>query len=203
MSDSTLLVMGLGNPGPEHRLQRHNVGAEAVRALGERLGARRGRYSGPAVVARARWGETELVLAQPLTFMNSSGQAGVHLTRTLGLGLDQVVVVYDDLDLPLGRLRLRAGGSPGGHNGIKSLQNHWRSQQFSRVRIGIGRPPEGVDPIEYVLGRPSDREREELASAELRAGDAVLKLAEVGIAEAMTEFNRSVSPSKGAPKHDD
>ena len=117
--------------------------------------------------------------------------------------MDQVVVVYDDLDLPLGRLRLRAGGSPGGHNGIKSLQNHWGSQQFSRVRIGIGRPPEGVDPIEYVLGRPSDREREELASAELRAGDAVLKLAEVGIAEAMTEFNRSVSPAKGAPKDDD
>jgi len=201
VSVSPLLVIGLGNPGPDHRHQRHNVGAEAVQALGDRVGAKRGRYSGPATVARAQWGQTELILAQPLTFMNSSGQAGAHLTRTFGVELDRVVVVYDDLDLTVGRLRLRAGGSPGGHNGIKSLQTHWRSQMFARVRIGIGRPPEGVDPIDYVLGHPTGVEREQLAAAKERAGDAVLKLADCGLEEAMTEFNRIGRHPGGGP-HD-
>ena len=190
MTESPLLVIGLGNPGPEHAHQRHNVGVDALHQLAGRLGCKLGHYRGPAWVARAVWQGRELVLAQPRTYMNESGIAGARLLADLGLGLDQVVVIYDDLDLSLGRLRLRAGGSPGGHNGIRSLQSHWRSQQFARVRIGIGRPPPGVDPIEFVLGRARGREQEALELACTRAAEAVLVISEKGLEEAMTEFNR-------------
>jgi PTH1 family peptidyl-tRNA hydrolase len=190
VTDSPLLVLGLGNPGPEYAHQRHNVGADALQLLAQRIGTRLGAYRGPAWVGRGHWKGRELVLAQPRTYMNDSGVAGARLLADFGLGLDQVVVVYDDLDLSLGRLRVRAGGSPGGHNGIRSLQSHWRSQNFARVRVGIGRPPPGVDPIEYVLGRARGREREELELACERAAEAVLVISEKGLEEAMTQFNR-------------
>ncbi|MHB1524747.1 MAG: aminoacyl-tRNA hydrolase [Candidatus Dormibacteria bacterium] len=202
MSGQPLLVLGLGNPGPEHLHQRHNVGADALHLLAQRLGTKLGHYRGPAWVGRGVWQGRELVLAQPRTYMNESGLAGARLLADLALGLDQVVVIYDDLDLAIGRLRLRAGGSPGGHNGIRSLQTHWRSQQFARVRIGIGRPPPGVDPIEFVLGRARGREKEDLERACARAAEAVLMISEKGLEEAMTEFNRvPAKPAAGQDSH--
>ncbi|MHB1501397.1 MAG: aminoacyl-tRNA hydrolase [Candidatus Dormibacteria bacterium] len=198
MSDHPWLVLGLGNPEPEHAGQRHNVGFDVVRLLSSRLGTRLGRYRGPAWLARASWEGREVLLAQPRTYMNESGIAGAHLTRSLGIGLERVLVVYDDLDLALGRLRLRASGSPGGHNGIRSLQAHWRSQDFARVRVGIGRPPAGVDPIEYVLGRPQGADRECLTATVERAADAVLLTVESGLEEAMSRFNRSEQSPPGA-----
>ena len=200
MSGEPLLVIGLGNPGPEYLHQRHNVGADALHLLAQRLGTKLGHYRGPAWVGRAAWQGRELVLAQPRTYMNDSGLAGARLLADLGLGLDHVVVIYDDLDLSLGRLRVRAGGSPGGHNGIRSLQSHWRSQKFARVRIGIGRPPSGVDPIEFVLGRARGQEREALERACARAAEAVLVISEKGLEEAMTEFNKAMpKPDSGDP----
>jgi PTH1 family peptidyl-tRNA hydrolase len=122
--------------------------------------------------------------------MNESGVAGARLLRDFGLTLEQVLVVYDDLDLPVGRLRLRRSGSPGGHNGLRSLQAHLRSQEFARLRVGIGRPPPGVDPIEYVLGHPVGEERELLEGACERAADAALSVAERGLEATMSEYNR-------------
>jgi len=184
-----LLVLGLGNPEPAHAGQRHNVGFDVLQLLASRFKTKLGRYPGPAMVARVDWKGRELILAKPRTYMNDSGIAGAHLTRTLQVGLERVLVVYDDLDLPVGRLRLRATGSPGGHNGLKSLQAHWRSKDFARIRVGIGRPPAGVDPIEYVLGRPGGAERKQLDAACARAADAVLVVASDGIEPAMAEFN--------------
>ncbi|MGH7643407.1 MAG: aminoacyl-tRNA hydrolase [Candidatus Dormibacteria bacterium] len=197
MSATPLLVIGLGNPGGEYEGTRHNVGADALAALARRLQVKLGAYRGPAWVARKVIAERELILARPKTFMNQSGVAGVKLAQDFNVPLDAVVVVYDELDLKLGRLRIRARGGTGGHNGLRSLQAHWRSQEFPRVRIGIGRPPLGQDPIEYVLGRPDGRDKEVLARASERAADAILVIAAQGLELAMTEYNR-VDPGEAA-----
>lgn len=197
MSATPLLVIGLGNPGGEYEGTRHNAGAEALGVLAERLGVKLGRYRGPAWVARKAVEERELILARPKTFMNESGIAGTRLVRDFQVPLESVVVVYDELDLKLGRLRIRAKGGTAGHNGLKSLQSHWRSQNFPRVRIGIGRPPPGEDPIEFVLTRPNPKDRAILERACERAADAVLVMARDGVEQAMTEFNR-VDPEETA-----
>lgn len=202
MSEASLLVIGLGNPGPGHAHQRHNAGAETVQLVAARIGTKLSRWGGPALVGKGSWEGRSLVLAQPRTYMNDSGVAGARLLREFGLGLDQVLVIYDDLDLPLGRLRVRASGTPGGHNGIRSLQSHWRSQQFARVRIGIGRPPEGVDPVEYVLGHPQGEERKRFKVACARAAEAVLTVAARGVEEAMTEFNRVIDDEQPGVERD-
>ncbi|MFZ0995943.1 MAG: aminoacyl-tRNA hydrolase [Candidatus Dormiibacterota bacterium] len=190
MSAPPLLVIGLGNPGGEYEGTRHNAGAEALGILAERLGVKLGRYRGPAWVARKVVEDRELILARPKTFMNESGVAGARLVRDFEVPLEAVVVVYDELDLKLGRLRIRAKGGTAGHNGLKSLQSHWRSQDFPRIRIGIGRPPPGEDPIEFVLTRPNPRDGEILERACSRAADAVMVMARSGLEQAMTEFNR-------------
>lgn len=193
-----LLVLGLGNPGGGYEAQRHNVGARAVEGLAARLGTRLARGRSPAWTAATEYEGRRLVLARPRTFMNESGVAGVRLLRDLDIQPSHLVVVYDDLDLPVGRLRVRRDGSPGGHNGIRSLQAHLRTQAFPRVRVGIGRPPAGVDPIEYVLGIPARAEQDLLAEACERAGEAVLTIATSGIEAAMSEFNRVISHEGGA-----
>ena len=185
-----ILVIGLGNPGAAYEGQRHNVGARVVELLAARLGVRLRGARNPAWTGRGHHAGREIVLARPRTYMNESGVAGAKLLRDLGLTLEQVLVVYDDLDLAVGRLRLRRSGSPGGHNGIRSLQAHWRSQEFARLRVGIGRPPPGVDPIDYVLGRPEGEERKLLEGACERAAEAALSVAERGLEAAMTEYNR-------------
>ncbi|HVB13741.1 MAG TPA: aminoacyl-tRNA hydrolase [Candidatus Dormibacteraeota bacterium] len=185
-----LLVIGLGNPGGDYEGTRHNVGAEALGILAQRLQVKLRSYRGPAWLARQIVAERELILARPKTFMNESGVAGSRLTREFNVPLAAVVVIYDELDLKLGRLRIRARGGTAGHNGLRSLQAHWRSQEFPRVRIGIGRPPAGQDPVEYVLGRPAGQEKEVLERACRRAADAVLAIASVGLEQAMTEYNR-------------
>ena len=192
-----LLVIGLGNPGPAYEGQRHNVGARAVELLAARLGVRLRAARTPAWTGRGRYAGREILLARPRTYMNESGVAGARLLRDLGLTLEQVLVVYDDLDLAVGRLRLRRSGSPGGHNGIRSLQAHWRSQEFARLRVGIGRPPPGIDPIDYVLGHPEGEERELLEGACGRAAEAALWVAERGLEAAMTEYNRGTGGNGG------
>jgi PTH1 family peptidyl-tRNA hydrolase len=191
VSEPPLLVIGLGNPGAEYEGTRHNAGAEALTILAQRLGVKLGAYRGPAWLARQRFEGRELILARPKVYMNESGIAGARLLRDLAIPLQDVVVVHDELDLGLGRLRIRARGGTAGHNGLRSLQAHWRSQEFPRLRIGIGRPPPGQDPIEFVLGRPSGAERQLLEDACARAAEAVLAIARDGLEQAMTEFNQA------------
>lgn len=197
MSSNPLLVIGLGNPGGQYQGSRHNVGAEVVSILAERLGLKLGKYRGPASIARTVYEDRDLILARPKTYMNDSGVAGARLVRDFKVALGDVLVVYDELDLTVGRIRLLERGGTAGHNGMRSLQDHWRSQQFPRLRIGIGRPPVGQEPIEFVLGRPSGREQEQLQRACVRAADAVLAVAQDGLEQAMTEYNR-VDPKADA-----
>ncbi|MGH7704655.1 MAG: aminoacyl-tRNA hydrolase [Candidatus Dormibacteria bacterium] len=191
MNPPPFLVMGLGNPGPEYEGSRHNLGAAALALLAQRLGIKLGRWRGPAWLARKEADGRELILARPKTFMNESGIAGAKLVRDLALSLDQVVVIYDELDLKPGRLRIRARGGTAGHNGLRSLQSHWRSQEFARIRIGIGHPGPAQDPIDYVLGRPAGEELDLLEGACARAAEAVLVIARDGVEQAMTEYNRT------------
>ncbi|MGH7641349.1 MAG: aminoacyl-tRNA hydrolase [Candidatus Dormibacteria bacterium] len=197
MNQGRLLVIGLGNPGAEYGSTRHNLGAQTVESLAQRLGIRLRGGRGPAWTARRELAAGELILARPKTFMNESGVAGARLLRELELRPEEVVVVYDDLDLAQGRIRVRERGRSGGHNGLRSLQAHWRTQAFPRVRIGIGRPPEGMDPIDYVLAQPGPAERELLDRACVRAGDAVLAIQGQGLSWAMTEFNRIPDDDQG------
>lgn len=188
-----LLVVGLGNPGERYEGTRHNVGADAVEVLARRHGARlRPDRKVSARVADVRLGGRRVVLAVPTTWMNDSGQAVGALVRRLDLAdhLDDVVVVHDELDLPPGRLKLKAGGGTAGHNGLRSLQSHLHGTGFVRVRIGVGKPPGGPERgADWVLSKVRGTAREELAVTVEQAADAVELVAEQGTDAAMQQVN--------------
>ena len=184
------LIIGLGNPGSEYADTRHNIGWRVVHELERRGRFSRERREGPSRVRQGSLNGFEVVLARPSTYMNLSGRAGLHLTRRLGVDVSDVVVVHDESDLPLGRLRLRRDGSAGGHNGVKSLIASWQTTDFIRVRVGIGRPPEGMDLADYDLSPFEPGERERIAEVVSRAADAVIAILHDGIDDAMNRFNR-------------
>ncbi len=182
------LVVGLGNPGPEYAGTRHNVGFMVVDRLSQRHGivlktARHGAQVGDGMMA----GEP-VALVKPLTFMNLSGRAVAPLANRHSLLPGHLIVIYDDADLPVGKIRLRARGSAGGHGGLKSIIAALGSAEFPRVRIGIGRSS-GSDLIEHVLSRFGPQEREPVDQAIERAADAVEYLLAHGIEPAMNRFN--------------
>ena len=183
-------MLGLGNPGGEYATTRHNLGWATLDEVERRGRFARERREGPARLREGTIEGFDVVLARPQTYMNLSGRAGRHLTERLGIPVPDVVVVYDELDLPFGRLRLRRGGSAGGHNGVRSLIESWQTSDFIRVRIGIGRPPEGVDPLDFILQPFTPDERAQLPAILARAGDAVVTIVRDGLDAAMNEFNR-------------
>jgi PTH1 family peptidyl-tRNA hydrolase len=157
-----MLIVGLGNPGREYLRTRHNVGFMAVDALARRFGFSFNRKRSRAEIAEGMASGRRVVLAKPQTFMNDSGDAVRPLLRMSNLPPANLVVVHDDLDLPFGRLRLRDRGSAGGHRGMQSIISQLATDQFLRLKVGIGRPPPGVDPIEYVLTPFTAEEQAEL-----------------------------------------
>jgi PTH1 family peptidyl-tRNA hydrolase len=182
------LLVGLGNPGPEYANTRHNVGYMVINTLAQRhrIPIRRSQH-------QARIGEGDIagepvVLAKPLTFMNVSGRAVAPLARQHSLPPEAVVVIYDDADLPLGKIRVRARGSAGGHGGLKSIIASLGSSEFPRVRIGIGRSA-GGDLVEHVLRSFRPDEREAIRHAIERAADAVECILTEGVEVAMNRFN--------------
>ncbi len=183
--------MGLGNPGGQYARTRHNVGAEVVACLAERAGVslRRGRER--ALVAEVGIGGSRVALAFPQTFMNDSGLAVAALVRRHGIhDLAHLVVVHDELDLPLGRIKLKLGGGLAGHNGLRSVAAHLRSRDFARVRIGIGKPPGGARRgADHVLGSVRGAQRSELDVAVAEAADAVQLIVTDGMAAAMNAVN--------------
>ena len=184
------LVIGLGNPGGGYATTRHNLGWRALDAL-ERSGRfSKERRDGPARVREGSVEGFDLVLARPTTFMNLSGRAGIHLTRKLGIPVSDVIVAYDELDLPFGRMRIRRGGSAGGHNGVKSLIASWHEDGFIRVRMGIGRPPEGVDSADYILQPFLPDERAGADAMAERAAGAVVGIIRDGLEKTMNVVNR-------------
>jgi PTH1 family peptidyl-tRNA hydrolase len=172
-------IIGLGNPGPEYRTTRHNVGQRVVDALARRLHARLGREAG-SLVAETEWQGERLYLAKPTCFMNVSGPAVARLGRTLGLGPADLVIVFDDLDLPLGTVRARMKGSAGGHHGVESVIVALGTDVIRRVKVGIGRPPPAGQArdrvVDHVLSPFYPDEREAIESACDLAADLALKL---------------------------
>lgn len=183
------IVVGLGNPGREYSATRHNVGFIAVDVLAGRWGADGWRDRFDALVAEYRGAETVL-LVKPQTYMNLSGRAVAALKNWYKLSPADIIVVYDDVDLPAGKLRLRPGGGAGGHRGIESLLEHLGTDAFARVRIGVGRPPAFMETADYVLGRFSAQEEPLMKEAIGRAVSAVEAILKDGLARAATEFNK-------------
>ncbi len=186
-----LLVVGLGNPGSEYAGTRHNVGQwvvdELVRRHGDRL--RRARTQ-PARVAELSIAGRPVAVAVPVTYVNESGRAVGPLLRRYGIiDIARLVIVHDELDLPVGRLRVKVGGGLAGHNGLKSIRAHVRSDAFARVRIGIGRPARTPRGGGYVLARPGRTERAQLDDVVARAADAVEHYGDHTIAETMSRYN--------------
>jgi len=169
------LVVGLGNPGPAYAGNRHNVGQMVVDLLAQRLGGVFKRHRSNAMVAEVRSapGGPRLVLAKPLSYMNVSGTAVAGLARFFKIPPARIIVVHDELDIPFDTLRLKIGGGPGGHNGVKSLAVNLGTPEFIRVRVGIGRPPGRQDPADFVLKDYTAVERKELPRIIDEAADAV------------------------------
>jgi PTH1 family peptidyl-tRNA hydrolase len=192
-----LLVVGLGNPGEEFAGTRHNAGADVVALLADRGGARLRAGKELALSCEVRLDDRLVALAFPQTFMNESGRSVGALVRRHGIGeLSRLVVVHDELDLPLGRIQVKDGGGIAGHNGLRSIRDHLHSADFVRVRIGIGRPPGRKQGADYVLRRPSKADRAELAVVVVEAADAVEVILTDGIAAAMNRYNAKERPEQ-------
>ncbi|MCA9985924.1 MAG: aminoacyl-tRNA hydrolase, partial [Anaerolineales bacterium] len=144
------LIVGLGNPGREHKKNRHNIGFMAIDQLAETWGISLGKVQQRAITGQGRVGEDTIILAKPQTYMNSSGDAVGPLARYFKVPTENVLVIYDEIDIPFGALRIRSKGGSGGHNGMKSIINHL-GQDFPRIRIGVGRPQGKMPPAAYVL----------------------------------------------------
>jgi len=193
------LVVGLGNPGKQYARTRHNVGEECVVELARRVGEvlRPGRDD--AFTAECRFGEHRVVLAFPITFMNDSGRAVGKLVRRHRVEPQQLVVVHDELDLPPGTVRVKAGGGLAGNNGLRSITQHLHTQDYLRVRIGIGKPPSRDRGANHVLARFGTADRRLVDVAIQEAADAVEVIVAEGVDAAMRRVNGPKPPSSPAP----
>jgi PTH1 family peptidyl-tRNA hydrolase len=184
-----LLVVGLGNPGDEYARTKHNVGAEVVGLLAERHGGTLRKGKERALAGEVHIEGRRVALAVPLTFMNDSGESVRLLVRRYGVEPDQLVVVHDELDLPVATLRVKSGGGLAGHNGLRSIKSHLHSGDFQRVRIGVGKPGTKEQGADHVLSRFSKRDRAEIDVTIAEAADAVEMIVRDGIDAAMNQWN--------------
>jgi PTH1 family peptidyl-tRNA hydrolase len=184
-----LLVVGLGNPGDDYARTRHNVGAEVVEILGKRHGATLKKGKERARADQVRIGRSLVALAVPLTYMNESGLAVAALVRRYGVEPEQLVVVQDELDLPVGVFKVKNGGGLAGHNGLRSIKSHLHSDAFVRVRIGVGKPVTKEHGADHVLKKFGKRERAEIDVVLEEAADAVEVIVTDGVDAAMNRVN--------------
>jgi PTH1 family peptidyl-tRNA hydrolase len=181
----------LGNPGSQYARTRHNAGADAIALLAQRHGGHLKRGKEDALVSEVRIDDKRLALAFPQTYVNDSGRSVARLVRRFGIeDLTRLVIVHDELDLPLGIVRVKAGGGLAGHNGLRSVKAHLHSEEFTRIRIGIGKPPGGKEKgADHVLNPPARRDREQLDVSIEFAADAVEWILEHGVSSAQNRFN--------------
>ena len=183
------LIVGLGNPGREYERSRHNLGFMVVDELARRHAGRVTDRAAKSLTGRIRLGEFEVILAKPQTMMNLSGEALKAMRGKYAVALERTIVVHDELDLPFGRLRVRAGGSSAGNHGLDSIIAALGTRDFARIRIGIGKPP--GDGADHVLSPFTESERSQLAEVVKRGADAVETAVQLGLERAMTDFNRA------------
>ena len=190
MSDAWLVV-GLGNPGPEYARTRHNVGQMVLDELASRLGGTFKVHKTRAQVleSRLRPGGPRVVLAKPMTYMNTSGGPVAGLSKFYGIPAERVIAVHDEIDIPFAALKLKIGGGEGGHNGLRDMSKALSTKDYYRVRVGVGRPPGRMDAASYVLKPFSSTEGKELPFLLDDAADAVEHLVENGLLEAQQKFH--------------
>ncbi len=193
MAENTpFLIAGLGNPGPDYRQNRHNVGFMVADTLAEIAQIPLRRVEFRALIGKGEFSGERLVIAKPQTFMNESGQAVASLMRFYKIPIERLLVVHDDLDLPFGTLRLRPEGGTGGQRGMESIVEKLGTREFARLRVGIGRPPGRMDPRDYVLHDFEAQELELLPEIRETAVGAIRMFIENGIEKAMNNFNGSI-----------
>lgn len=183
------LIAGLGNPGSAYDNTRHNIGFRAAERAAERLGVKIGKKKFRSLCAEAVYSDEKLLIIKPQTFMNASGEALREAKEFYRIALEQIIVVYDELDLPLGNIRVNRGGGSAGHNGIRSIMSSLGSGEFCRVRIGIGKPPGEKEARDHVLSGFSSDERETAAEMVAAAVDAMFEIISGGVDSAMNKFN--------------
>ena len=191
-SNETWLIVGLGNPGKDYERTRHNCGFRAVDLLADQLGCKidKGKFQG--IYGQAMYQGKKLMLLKPLTYMNLSGRSVLQLSAYFNIPPQRIIVLFDDISLPPGRLRIRPDGSAGGHNGIKSIIAELGSQAFPRVKIGVGsKAHPDQDLADHVLSTFSSQEEKALAVSLKNAADATLAIIDHGVSEAANRFNGS------------
>ncbi len=182
------VIVGLGNPGKDYKDTRHNIGFMVLEELASRYSVEKQESRFDAIIGHVRIGTEKVLLVKPLTYMNLSGKAVQPILHWYKLELGDLMVVYDDMDLPMGSLRIRASGGTGGHKGIVSISERLASKDFARSRIGIGRPELG-ETVAWVLGKFSSDEKEQIQLVVKNAADALEKWVKMGINEAMNTYN--------------
>jgi PTH1 family peptidyl-tRNA hydrolase len=191
-SSRKYLVVGLGNPGRRYRRNRHNIGFMVIDRVAETAGIRLGRVQSNAIVGDGSLAQKSLILAKPQTYMNLSGNAVGSLARYYRIPMAKLLVIYDEIDLPFGTLRLREQGGSGGHNGMKSIIDRI-GREFPRLRLGVDRPPGYMEPADYVLQNFSDGEIPIVTEMIDLAVDAIQSYLQDGIETAMTRYNGQIT----------
>jgi len=196
-SSPTFLIAGLGNPGREYKASRHNIGFMLVSHLAEELGVTFSRVQSKALVTKTEYQGSRLILAKPQTYMNLSGQAIGSLVKFYKIEFDHLLVVYDDVDLPYGRIRMRPSGGSAGQKGMRSIIDQLGTQEFPRMRLGIGRPPGSKGAASYVLRDFSGEDAEFLPSVLDRGVEAVLTYIREDLTTAMNLYNSKTDDEAG------
>ncbi len=187
----TYIVVGLGNPGSQYAHTRHNAGFEVTDILASRWYAPMNKKKLGGMLAEINMDDKRVVLCQPQTFMNLSGECVIQLLNWYKCPLENLLIIYDDIDLPVARLRVRKSGSAGTHNGMRSIISHVPGQNFPRIRVGVGAKPQGWDLADWVLSHYQIREEQDaMKDAFIRAADCVEDWLKNGIDHAMQEYNR-------------
>lgn len=192
MQDNSWLIVGLGNPGPEYAKSRHNIGFRCIDILADKLGVKIDRAKFEGLYGQTEYHGHKLYLLKPLTYMNLSGRSVLQLSSFFKIPPERIIVIFDDISLDPGRLRIRGNGSAGGHNGIKSIIAELGSQEFPRVKIGVGaKPHPDFDLAAWVLSTFSASEEKALAVSLENGAKAALTLMTQGVSEAANKFNGS------------
>lgn len=188
--DNQYIIIGLGNPGSKYENTRHNVGFNTIDMLSSKHGIKVSKLKHKALIGDGVIEGERVVLVKPQTFMNLSGESVRDIIDWYKVPLKNTILIYDDVDLAIGKIRLRSKGSSGTHNGMRSVLYHIQSEDFPRIRIGIGRPPEGWDLADFVLGRFNDDDRKSVNESIEKAADAVSLIVKAGVEAAMNSYNK-------------
>ena len=194
------ILVGLGNPGEEYSNTRHNVGFMAIDALAKQFNVTNWKSKFEAQIADIRFGEEQIILVKPQTYMNLSGNAVGQIMRWYKVDADSVIAIYDDMDIPIGTAKLKQRGSSGGHRGVESLLVNIGKEEFARVRIGIGRPPAGWTVVDHVLAKFSKEERASIDEIIKKLIPAIECIVKQGIDKAMNRYSFKPKKEKQSPK---